>query len=143
VSVRPLPSLLAESREAGAFFLTERDLEALNSAAREAGLHAVTLDLAGCDGKAGLLRRVAAAFDFPDHFGHNWDALEDCLRDLGWIDAPGYVVGIAHSGALRAASGDDYATFVSILEDSSDYWRERGLPFWAFIALPDDDFEAL
>jgi len=143
VSARPLSLLLVDAGQAGAFFLTERDLVPLKSAAREAGLHAVTLDLAGCDDKAGLLRRVASAFEFPDDFGHNWDALEDCLRDLGWIEAPGYVLDITHSEGLRVASGDDYATFVSILEDSSDQWRERGLPFWAFIALPDDDFEAL
>lgn len=143
MSARPLPSLLVDAREAGAFFLTERDLAPLQAAARDAGLHAVTLDLAGCNDKAGLLQQVAAAFGFPDHFGHNWDALADCLADLAWLDAPGYVLGIVHSEGLRVASGDDYATLVSILEDCSDQWRARGLPFWAFIALPDDDFDAL
>lgn len=143
MSARPLPALLVDAKAAGAFFLTERDLGPLRSAAKGAGLHAVTLDLDGCRDKQDLLCRIAVALEFPDYFGHNWDALEECLGDLAWLDAPGYVLGIEHSEQLRVASGDDYATFVSILEECSDQWRERDRPFWAFIALPDDDFEAL
>lgn len=32
--------------------------------------------------KAGLLAEVAATLEFPAWFGHNLDALADCLRDL-------------------------------------------------------------
>ena len=42
----------------------------------------IRVDLAGCSDKATLLARLAAALQFPDWFGHNWDALSDCLTDL-------------------------------------------------------------
>ncbi|RKR89824.1 barstar (barnase inhibitor) [Micromonospora pisi] len=32
--------------------------------------------------RAGLFTDWATALSFPDYFGHNWDALLDCLRDL-------------------------------------------------------------
>lgn len=32
--------------------------------------------------KTELLEAIAEAMEFPDHFGHNFDALVDCLRDL-------------------------------------------------------------
>jgi len=89
------------------------------------------------------MARMASALQFPDYFGHNWDALDECLADLGWLDAEGFVLAIEHSRDLRTAGTGDYATLVSVLEDASDQWRGHGVPFWAFISLPEADFDAL
>lgn len=40
----------------------------------------------------GLLAAVAAALDFPDYFGGNWDALDECLADLRWLSGPATLV---------------------------------------------------
>lgn len=37
--------------------------------------------------RAELLAAIAAALDFPPHFGRNLDALYDMLRDLSWLPA--------------------------------------------------------
>lgn len=37
----------------------------------------------GADSKAAFLAVVGHALDFPDHYGQNFDALTDCLRDIG------------------------------------------------------------
>jgi RNAse (barnase) inhibitor barstar len=42
--------------------------------------------------KHDLLRAVASGLKFPDYFGWNWDALEECLCDLSWLDAPAGIV---------------------------------------------------
>ena len=42
----------------------------------------VTIDCGGCADKKELHARIAAALDFPDWYGHNLDALMDCLTDL-------------------------------------------------------------
>ncbi|GAA2719114.1 barstar family protein [Actinocorallia aurantiaca] len=31
--------------------------------------------------RAGLFTEAARVLNFPDYFGHNWDAFYDCLRD--------------------------------------------------------------
>ena len=45
--------------------------------------------LAGRGGKPGFLAAVGEALDFPDWYGHNFDALADCLHDVGRGDRRG------------------------------------------------------
>lgn len=143
MNARPLQALLVEADQAGTFYLTGSDLEGLRAAAGELGFRCVDIDLAGCADKPALMQRFAEAFAFPPYFGHNWDALADCLADLEWLPAEGYVLTLENLQALRDADPDDYATLVSVLEGACEQWSERGLPFWAFLALPDDQFDAL
>lgn len=42
----------------------------------------VTIDCGGCADRRELHARIAAALNFPDWYGHNLDALMDCLTDL-------------------------------------------------------------
>lgn len=143
MSVPPLQELLLQPDQAGAFYLTASDLPPLQDAARELGFHCVAIDLAGCGSKPELMRRFAVALEFPPHTGTNWDALADSLRDLQWLPADGYVLGLENAQSLRDADPTGYDMLVSVLEESSLQWRDLGLPFWAFIALPDDEFDAL
>jgi hypothetical protein len=64
-------------------------------------LTVATLDAAGRD-EAGLLDALAAALDLPRYFGRNWDALEECLRDLGGPGHPGFVLLVEGAAELWA-----------------------------------------
>lgn len=44
------------------------------------------VDGRACRTRAAFFKEVARALDFPAYFGHNWDALVDCLRDTGRVD---------------------------------------------------------
>src|SRR5690242_16474320 len=46
----------------------------------------VTLDAGSWNSAPDMFRDVAEALDFPDYFGHNLDALNDCLRDVAGGD---------------------------------------------------------
>jgi RNAse (barnase) inhibitor barstar len=67
------------------------------------------IDGRACRARAAFLAEAARALDFPAYFGHNWDALADCLRDLGAVD-----VVVAHAEELLA---DEPAAQFTVLLD--------------------------
>ncbi len=132
---------LVDTSEAGVFFVTGEDFAAIDVAAGKAGLLARRIDLHRCQDKAELLRRIAKALELPDTFGHNWDALSDSLRDLGWLPAPGYVLLFGHAVELRDAAEEDFDTLLDILAETAIDWVGQDIPFWAFFAMPESAFE--
>ncbi|MFI6762727.1 barstar family protein [Micromonospora sp. NPDC050417] len=62
----------------------ERHLPSWLTVSTDAAPPTGALVVSGTEGRsrAGLFTGWAAALSFPDYFGHNWDALLDCLRDL-------------------------------------------------------------
>ena len=91
------------------------------------------ISLAGCHDKNGLLARTAEALNFPDWFGNNWDAWFDCLVDLAWLPADGYVLVFEDADELRASSPEAFDTAVSILEDAAQVWTSRNVPYLVFV----------
>ena len=61
-----------------------------------------------CATSAGLFTEFARALGFPDYFGHNWDAMEECLADLEWLPAKGYVLLLTDAQAVLADDEDEY-----------------------------------
>ena len=95
---------------------------------RGSPLKLVRIDLAGISGKQALLERIARALDFPQWFGGNWDALEDCLTDLSWLKAGGHVLMFEDAAQLPR---DDRGVLADILAAAAAYWAERNRPFFA------------
>jgi hypothetical protein len=86
-------------------------------------------------GKEKLLSVLAAKLRFPSYFGHNWDALEECLCDLSWLgDRPRVV--IVHEAFPFSAAGDSLATYQSILADAVAVHRQRGTPPLLEVVFP-------
>lgn len=75
-----------------------------------------------CGSKSGLMGEFSRVLDFPSYFGKNWDAFADCLMDLQWLPAPGYLFVISEAELLLSNHDEDYATFLSILEESGKIW---------------------
>jgi hypothetical protein len=83
--------------------------------------------------KAQLLQSIAKALDFPDWFGENWDALEDCLTDLSWRKARGHVLIFEGISTLPA---DERGTLIDVLASAAQFWAQQGKPFFAVFIDP-------
>ncbi len=118
----PLAKILGQPAANGLYRLAEG--MALPAAIKVAGRQLT--------GKAALLKTFAEAFAFPDWFGHNWDALADCLTDLSWHE--GAVALLIDDAAVpETAAPDDWGVLLAILADAAHYWRTEGRPFAVFL----------
>ena len=91
------------------------------------------VDLAKVRSKSSLLAALATALDFPDWFGHNWDALQDCLTDLSWRPAPGYVVVLENCEGLAASAPEAFETTLEVFRHAARWWAGEQVPFWVFV----------
>ncbi|HEX6471418.1 MAG TPA: barstar family protein [Streptosporangiaceae bacterium] len=74
------------------------------------------VDGRACRTRAAFFEEVARALRFPAYFGHNWDALVDCLRDVGPV-----ALVVAHAGDLLAAEPAAHlATFLAIMATAAN-----------------------
>jgi len=132
---------LTRPSQSGVYFVAVDDLDRLARNAARDELHVCRIDLAGCHDKYDLLRRLAVSLQLPATFGHNWDALADCLRDLAWLPAWGHVLLFEHADALRQAAEADFAVLLGVLDDAATFGIDNDWPWFAFLALPDSAFD--
>ena len=97
-----------------------------------------------CRSVAGLFAEVAEVLEFPDYFGHNWDALEECLADLEWLPAKGYVLCFTNAESILPDDEEEFATFLEVVSDAGEAWAsgqagQRPKPFHAVLAVSEDE----
>lgn len=85
---------------------------------------------ANMDSTRKLLASLGKGLRFPPHYGKNFDAFWDCIRDL---DIAEHRVIILHSD-LPAINADDLEVYLGILRDAAIYWEkhaeEHSLESW-------------
>ena len=87
------------------------------------------VDLAAVRSKKELMRAFSKALDLPEHFGGNWDALEDCLGDSDCLPDAGCVIRLHAASRAQQALKGDWDTLLDILRETSTYWKGRGKTF--------------
>jgi RNAse (barnase) inhibitor barstar len=100
-----------------------------------------------CKTPAHLFAEFAQALEFPDYFGHNWDALEECLADLEWLPAKGYILLITEASHVLPADEEEFQTFLEILRDAGEAWgngragmsTQRATPFHVLFAVSEQE----
>lgn len=107
--------------------------ETIETQAAVHGWRCFTLNGDTIDSKVTFLKACAAAMNFPDYFGRNWDAFEECLNDLAWAPAPGYLLLYDNVENFARNAPDDWETAHSILADAVKNWQKVGIPFTVLI----------
>jgi hypothetical protein len=95
-------------------------------AARQRGLKVVKVALAGARDKNAFLRTVATALNFPDYFGHNWDAFYDCLLELEQAKGEGTLIVLRDVSGFARTEPEEFAAGLDALLDAAQYWEDEG-----------------
>lgn len=113
----------------------EEDIDevGIRKAAAAHGFAFSIVDLCEVQDKMGILSEIARSLGFPSYFGMNWDALNDCLTDMSWRPASGYVVLLTGLGTIDAGAVEDMRVVIRILESAAEHWRQRGVAFHSIL----------
>ncbi len=90
---------------------------------------------AGLRSKRKLLAQYAGQLSLPDYFGWNWDALDECLRDLSWLEANRPVI-IAHAGLPFHGHRHTRQTYLELLQGAVQFWVSGPQPHRLRVIFP-------
>lgn len=131
-------AVLRDLSRAGVYHLPLAGREEIIAAATSCGYAVFRVNLAEVQDKAGLLAALAREMAFPEWFGQNWDALADCLADLSWRPAEGYLVLLENCDLLHARALDDHLKALELFAAAAKEWREQGIALWCLVDMQAD-----
>lgn len=83
------------------------------------------VDLKHVRSKKALLAALATGLKLPAHFGHNWDALADCLMDDAWAKTASTTVLLYGTANAEKRFGEDWPALLEILDEACIWWGEQ------------------
>ena len=128
-------SVLGDPRRTGIYNLPAVGASPIVQAAQALGFAVFHVSLEGVRDKDLFLSAIARVMRFPEWFGSNWDSLSDCLADLSWVGADGYVVLLENCEGFVASAQSDFLVAADIFNTTAAVWRDDGQAFWVFADL--------
>ncbi len=85
-----------------------------------------------------LVDSIAISLRFPDYFGQNWDAVDECLCDLSWL--PTGKVALLHFEVPSVAEGVLHM-YLDVLDNAVKHWQTGSRDF--VVVFPPDSAASL
>ncbi len=113
-----------------------RDAPDADAAAELASLldwASVLIDVPDGGGRTAFFDACAGGFGFPDYFGHNWDAFEECLESQEFDevedldDADGLLILWSGWGDMAENEPEQFAIAIDVFRDILAVWEEADL----------------
>jgi len=124
-----LKNILASDQPRGVYWSkTHASVAELSKLARTKAMAFFHLEGQKIEKKEQFLNHAAVAMKFPSHFGNNWDAFYDCLTDMDWVEAEGYLIYFDHTDAFASHHESQLETVVELFQDAVDFWKAEGKP---------------
>lgn len=109
------------------------DFDAAAELAALLGWASVLIEVPEGGGRSAFFEACAAGFGFPDYFGYNWDAFEECLESQEFDevedldDADGLLILWSGWGDMAASEPEQFAIAIDVFRDILSVWEEAEL----------------
>jgi hypothetical protein len=143
MSVLWFDGLLAQTADAGVYFLPDADVDELLEAAAVNTFPCMRVNLRGCRDRADLMLRLAGVLALPPHRLEAWSELPRAIAEARPAGAPGLVLLLEHSEELRASAREEFKLAMEALQAASAEWARQDRPLWSFIVVDEPEFESL
>lgn len=70
----------------------------------------------------------------PSYFGENWDAFEECISDLSWLNSTGYIFIYDYTSCFFSGNPRDEFILKDILLAARINHEQEGVPFEFILA---------
>jgi hypothetical protein len=95
---------------------------------QERDVFAASIYLQAGDTDVMALRLLGQAFRFPSYYGVNWDAADECLADMSWEPAAGYVALLLPRTVVGIPSDSIIHGVLELFGYAGEHWRKQGKP---------------
>lgn len=88
-----------------------------------------------CHNQKNTFKEFSRKMKFPDYFGYNWDAFDECLNDLEWLDCKQYVLFIKDFDLIFESNKENLELLLTTLFEAAKEW-EKGREYDSFPTPP-------
>ena len=81
------------------------------------------IDGTQCQTIESFLKQIGRAFSFPNYYGENLDALNDCINDLSWISKNNYILIINNFESFIIENKKDRKDMIDFFSEVSEQWK--------------------
>lgn len=113
---------------------TDVNIDELSSLCQEYGFQLFYINGKDITSKAEFLQAAAETMNFPDYFGDNWDAFTDCISDLSWLSAAGYILLYTQPDNFANNDPSEWSIALDVFQEAVEYWRETDTPMYVLFS---------
>ncbi len=117
-------SFLADSQSPRIAAVSAADARLLSEEASKKGFKVWKLDGRRMRDDASVFDHFSEVMEFPDYFGRNWDAMDECLRDMDWAPHKAHLLVISDADALFLTARRTFVALLDSLRFVSRHWHE-------------------
>lgn len=111
----------------------QQNLQKMINELSEQGIQVFYLDGKEILTKEAFLSKAAQAMKFPEYFGYNWDAFDECITDLEWCPAQRYALIYDQPDIFAKADPVQWQIARDLLQAAVEYWQKTDTPMDVFL----------